>query len=434
MHFTKPTLPTKDGTITPIGNGPNFFYTPSTRAEELAPRSSSSPASSVHSLSSGSPPRSLSSSPGIHTSESAPQKHRIVTEGDFTLEEINESDYEDWELGGEDLIRPHQYEDADSEKAQSVKSSGGRSRSELDPRILAGIRDLDCGNEEELEAWLKSTRAQKTWKRRSSGSAQKRTLSQSIGSDMDNEDLLLVNFEGANEGGPRARRLGRKITGRRTSLIFDALKIYEIAELESGSDLDFGDQFSTKGAKKNSVWQTFIMEMPFQKISSVDWKSTFEDEVPELQLRKEGMSRPRGLDSGCLSSPEAGIEKPELSVAESSQKLLGSSHGHSESSSMTKSSVSEDATDWEEDSDVEFCTRALGANGQAESALFTVLDPVKKQIVDRLIEEFWIIFNKNWPTSVRQRPGAPTQHSSTEPASASKLSGRISSSENQSAR
>jgi hypothetical protein len=223
--------------------------------------------------------------------------------------------------------------------------------------------------------------------------------------------------------------LRRKITGRKASLIFDALKIYEIAELESGSELDFSDQFSTKGAKKNSVWQTFIMEMLFQKIFSVDWKSTFEDEVPEVQLRKEEMSRPRGLDSGCLSGPEAGIEKPELPVAKSSQNLLGSSHGHSESRSMTESSVPEDATDWEEDSDVEFCTRALDANGQAESALFTVLDPVKKQMVDRLMGEFWIIFNKNWPTGVRQRSGAPTQHSSAEPASASKLSGRISSGE-----
>jgi hypothetical protein len=221
MHFSKPTLPTKDGTITPNGNGPNFFYTPSTRPEDLSPRSSSSPASSVHSLSSDSPPRSLSSSPAIQTSESPPQKQRIVTEGNFILEEINESDYEDWESGDEDVIRPHQYEDADSEKAQSVKSSGGRSRSEIDPQILSGIQNLDCGNEEEeREAWLKAKRAHKAWKRRSSGSVQKRTLSQSIGSDTDDEDLQPVTFEGANEAGSSARRLRRKV-GDRTSLIFD---------------------------------------------------------------------------------------------------------------------------------------------------------------------------------------------------------------------
>jgi hypothetical protein len=220
MHFSKTTNPPKDGTITPNGNGPfHFSYTPSTRAEDLSPRSSSSAASSAHSSSSGSPPRSLSSSPALHTTSSPPHRTKIVTEGNFTLEEFNESAYEEWESGDEDVIRPYQYEDADSEKAQSVKSSGGRSRSDLDPRILEGFRDLDCGTqEEEHEAWVKAERERKKWKRRSSGT--KRTLTQSIGSDTDDEDLQPVTFEGANEAGSSARRLRRKV-GERTSLIFD---------------------------------------------------------------------------------------------------------------------------------------------------------------------------------------------------------------------
>jgi tetratricopeptide (TPR) repeat protein len=127
----------------------------------------------------------------------------------------------------------------------------------------------------------------------------------------------------------------------------------------------------------------------------------------------------------------AGVEKPEFSVAESSQNWLRNSPVHSQSSSMTmtESSIPEDATDWEEDSDVELCTRVFDANGQAESALSTALDPVKKQMVDRLMEEFWVIFSKNWPAGARQCPGAPTQGHSAEPASASKLSTRISSGE-----
>lgn len=144
----------------------------------------------------------------------------MVTEGNFTLEEFNESAYEEWESGDEDVIRPYQYEDADSEKAQSVKSSGGRSKTEIDLSLLDGFKDLGCGNEEEdeHEAWVQRERARKKWKRRSSGT--KRNLAQSIGSDTDDEDLQPVMLEGVNEVGSSARRLRRKV-GERTSLIFD---------------------------------------------------------------------------------------------------------------------------------------------------------------------------------------------------------------------
>jgi hypothetical protein len=165
------------------------------------------------------PSRTRTSSPSSILANPPPRRTKIVTEGHFALEEFNESAYEEWESGDEDVIRPYQYEDADSETAQSVKSSGGRSKSDLDPRILEGLRDLDCGTqEEEHEAWVRAERARKKWKRRSSGT--KRTLTQSIGSDTDDEDLQPVMFEGANEAGSSARRLRRKV-GERTSLIFD---------------------------------------------------------------------------------------------------------------------------------------------------------------------------------------------------------------------
>jgi hypothetical protein len=243
MHFSKPILPTKDGTITPNGNGPFFSYTPSARPEDISPRSSSSPASSVHSSGSDSLPRSRSSSPAPHITSSPPQRTRIVTESNFTLEEFNESDYED-----EDVIWPHQYEDADSEKAQSVKSSGGRRKNEIDVGILAGIENLDL--EEEREAWVKAKRAQRQRNRRSSG-ATKRTLTQSIGSDTDDEDLQPVTFE-ANEAGSSARRLRRKV-GDRTSLVFDdpppridevdegPESCEEVVEIEEDDDEDDGN-------------------------------------------------------------------------------------------------------------------------------------------------------------------------------------------------
>jgi len=63
---------------------------------------------------------------------------------------------------------------------------------------------------------VKAERERKKWKRRSSGT--KRTLTQSIGSDTDDEDLQPVMLEGVNEVGSSARRLRRKV-GERTSLI-----------------------------------------------------------------------------------------------------------------------------------------------------------------------------------------------------------------------
>jgi len=157
----------------------------------------------------------------MQTTSSPPSRRKVVTEGNFTLEELNESAYEEWEPRYEDVIRPYQYEDADSEKAQSVKSSGGRRKTEIDPSLVDGFKDLDCGTEEEEDAhekWVKEERARKKWKRRSSGT--KRNLAQSIGSDNDDEDLKPVMLEGVNEVGSSARRLRRKV-GERASLIFD---------------------------------------------------------------------------------------------------------------------------------------------------------------------------------------------------------------------
>ncbi|KAE8448213.1 hypothetical protein EG329_009643 [Mollisiaceae sp. DMI_Dod_QoI] len=218
MHISASNLPDQNGTIKPTGTGSSFFYTPSARPADLSPRSSS-PDSSVHaSSSSGSPPRSLSSSPAATMSEfPPPRRTRIVAEGNFTVEEFADSDYEDWDSDDEDVIRPHQYEDAESDRAPSVKSV---TRNDLDSRILSGFKNLHCENEEERELWLEKLRAEKRRRRRSSASVQKRTLSQSIGSDTDDEDLKPVIFEGANEAGSSARRLRRKV-GERTSLIFD---------------------------------------------------------------------------------------------------------------------------------------------------------------------------------------------------------------------
>ncbi|KAK0113907.1 hypothetical protein ONS96_014757 [Cadophora gregata f. sp. sojae] len=235
-------------------NGMHFDPTQLPKQNDLSPRSSSPSSSTHHSDSSNSPPRSLSSSPVPPFSESPPRKptRATVAEGNFTLEEFGESDYEGWDSDDEDVIRPHQYEDAESDRAASVRSVP---RSDIDPRVLHGLKNLQCETtEDEREIWLEQQRAEKRRKRRSSGSVQKRTISQSIGSDTDEEDLKPVTFEGANEIGSSARRLRRKTKGERTSLIFDdppprideedegPESVEEIVEVNEGeTDIEAGD-------------------------------------------------------------------------------------------------------------------------------------------------------------------------------------------------
>jgi hypothetical protein len=134
----------------------------------------------------------------------------LAPERRFILEKIHESCYKTFESGSEDIIQPHEYEDAESDGGRSVESAG---QNDLDPHFLSGFRNLRCEDEEDArELWLEQLRAEKRRKRRSAGSAQKRTLSQSIGSDTDDEDLQSGGiFEGANELGSSARRLKRNL-------------------------------------------------------------------------------------------------------------------------------------------------------------------------------------------------------------------------------
>jgi len=244
----------QDGVL-PDGHGSNFSYKPSGGLAELSPRSST-PSSD----SSGSPPRSLSSDSREPITESSPRNvTRVVGESSayFTVEEIRESDYD--ELDDEDdIIRPHQYEDAESDQARSTKGL------EIDPRILYGFRDLGCEDEDPLaahEAWKEQQRAEKRRKRRSSGSVQKRTLSQSFGSDTDDEDLQPVHVD-ANEADSSARRLRRKV-GERTSLVFDdpPPKIPELDEPQSCEELVEEDDHMTDAQGVDRELPYYIQEM-----------------------------------------------------------------------------------------------------------------------------------------------------------------------------
>jgi hypothetical protein len=67
-------------------------------------------------------------------------------------------------------------------------------------------RDTD----DETDAWMKRQKDEKRRRRRSAGSVQKRSLPQSIGSDTDDEDLMPVILEGADEARISSMGLKRK--------------------------------------------------------------------------------------------------------------------------------------------------------------------------------------------------------------------------------
>ncbi|CCU76063.1 unnamed protein product [Blumeria hordei] len=239
--FPEPTFPehltsTTNISIKPYGDGSGFSYTPLTAREhsiDLSPYTSSpgsspsrpsSPTSSTSDdkdRASISPPRCLRPLPAYIslTRSHSTIKQIILSEGTFTIEEFESEDYEAWDPVSNVAIRPYQYEDADSELANVAFHDLEHDKtSDLDARIAGEFQNLTTENaSDDHEAWVEASRAERRRRRRSS--VQKRTLSMSIGSDTDDEDLQPIILE-ANEAGSSARRLRRRVC-KRVSLIFD---------------------------------------------------------------------------------------------------------------------------------------------------------------------------------------------------------------------
>ncbi|KAK0625238.1 hypothetical protein B0T17DRAFT_590868 [Bombardia bombarda] len=229
--------------------GPDFTFTRAIRPEQLSPRSSSMSSSASSSSSS---PSSESGASAANPSRSATpeqqqqqqqQQHqhhqqrrqqprttaaptppapatrtgRIVTQAAFVVEEL--SDFEGSDEERLDVIRPHTIEYAESDRSRSRS----RNPPEIDPTIMQNLGNLNCSDdsdqtdfdEAEYREFLIRRRDQKRHKRMTSGSIGKRTISESIGSDTDREDLKAA-FLGADEVGSSARRLRRRVGDRRS--------------------------------------------------------------------------------------------------------------------------------------------------------------------------------------------------------------------------
>lgn len=205
--------------IQPTGEGHQFFYTRSQQIRDLSSRPSS--ASGV--------PSQIS--PADSILEEGPCKEvptiqpRKVEHADFVLEELADGDgsYD----SQTEVIRPDHTEEATSEAAID-------GRTEVESGIVNELRRLwrAKDSDEEEERPRNYPKKKKRW----SAGLYKRSHSQSMGSDTDNDDSEALD---AHDMGSSARRLRRRVRGPgdRSSLIFEDIPRTHIVEVEEPDEL-----------------------------------------------------------------------------------------------------------------------------------------------------------------------------------------------------
>jgi hypothetical protein len=81
------------------------------------------------------------------------------------------------------------------------------------------------------------------------------------------------------------------------------------------------------------------------------------------------------------------------------------------SSSSSDSHGSESEHNGSNDTTNELCDRLDDVHVDREQVMTPILDPARQAMVDRVMEEFWVIFNTRWSSNVRQRAGDSHQES-----------------------
>lgn len=209
----------KSSTPDGAGSAHNRF-TASLRPNDISPRSASPPHDS--SDESSNRPCSEDEESDIAPETARQRAKRAANDSDFSIYEMRLSDGGYDSDGNVSVMHPDQYEDATSDPGQSIVAAPDASGADknLEHELADGLGKLDCNNDDPLrqhEAWSRQQRKIRRLKRLSGGILHKRTISQSIGSDTDEEDLTQCD---ANEAGSSARRLRRKTVSNRNSLLF----------------------------------------------------------------------------------------------------------------------------------------------------------------------------------------------------------------------
>jgi hypothetical protein len=235
--------------------GPAFTVGRQTRGEELSPQSTSSSGSSADSDSSDSD--SITS----EQPEASPPSPRpipvshISHNAAFVVEEMG--NFEDGDEERHSALRPDYFEYPESDRSRSRS----RNPPEIDQTVMYKFRNLDCSDEsdetdfdddDDYQQFLIKRRLEKRRKRMSSGSIGKRSITESIGSDTDMEDLK-VQYLDATQAGSSARRLRRKL-GNRQSLQFQDPPLPRIDQADEPDTSD--DEFLDDDALKELPYYT----------------------------------------------------------------------------------------------------------------------------------------------------------------------------------
>jgi hypothetical protein len=210
--------------IEAIGQGPQFHFTrPQSRNVSSHPSSASGRACAASPQDSDD--GDLSEDADSYIQDKRPP--RKVDYAEFELEEIDDSDpsYD----SDTEVVRPDQCEDAKSEKELGEHL-------EAETGIVSDFSKLKCEGESNDED--EQRRSYRKKKKRWSAGIFKRSHSQSVGSDTDDEDREALD---AHDLGSSARRMRRRVRGpsdNRSSLIFDDIPNMNILEVEEPEDGD----------------------------------------------------------------------------------------------------------------------------------------------------------------------------------------------------
>lgn len=235
--------------------GPAFNFGGQIRDHQLSPRSTSPSASSSDSDSSD---NDSVASEQPEVSAPSPQRitvTRVTHSATFVVEEMGNFEDDDEERCG--ALRPDHFEYPDSDRSRSRS----RNPPEIDQTVMYKLRNLDCSDEsdesdlddnDDYQQFLIRSRLERRRKRMSSGSIGKRSITESIGSDTDIEDLR-AQYLDASQAGSSARRIRRKL-GNRHSLQFQDPPLPRIDQADEPDTSD--DEFIDDDALKELPYYT----------------------------------------------------------------------------------------------------------------------------------------------------------------------------------
>lgn len=133
----------------------------------------------------------------------------------------------------------------------------------------------------------------------------------------------------------------------------------------------------------------------------------------EKERQPQTAIQPCLMEFGSISQTTDASLKPGPDTNQAAGSLTAQmtedpSHNLSQMLSQTDSDISDDATDWEEDSDDEsFLPHNHEEKLELEpSFVQNYLTPMQLQVVERLMTHFWNIFNDRWSVGIRQHGSA----------------------------